>query len=217
MKTKLFMTVLLSSCFAWAGNSDIGSSSIEKTVKQGQTTIQHRTCHVQSFTVSNDPGFTNDFTQAGRVSYNWIDKSRFGNLIQKALEPVTEENKHNMSFDDLVVQRLTKNGFKFDETTSYVYLQDQDEEDAIQISLAVDANVKLYGIAGDDSFTTSYYSAVRAFQVKNGKVSKTYAYGANSKIFKNSPYVPTSNSAIAAHYDAVVEAALSNLPTCSQK
>jgi len=203
MKTKLFLVTLLSSTFALAGTA-FGSSKIDEISIEGQATIQHPTCLVSSLIISNDGGFTNDFAHAGRSSYKWLANSQYGSLIQASREPVTDENEDKPTFNKMVEQRLIENGFEFG----------QDDEKSLKIIFRVDNNVKTYGIVFDNSFTTSYYSFVRVFQKANGKFEETYDYFANSNIFKRSPYIPTTNKTIAAHYDAVTEAALENLPSC---
>lgn len=206
MKTKLFLVTLFSTTFAMAGTA-FGSSKIDEISIKGQATIQHPTCLISSLLISNDGGFTNDFAHAGRSSYKWLTKSKYGSLIEASREPVTEENKDRPTFNKMVKQRLLENGFEFG----------QDDESSLKIVFAVDNNVKTFGLMIDDSFTTSYHSIVRAFKVTNGKTEKTYDYFANSNIFKRSPYIPTTNKTIAAHYDAVTEAALENLPSCVLK
>ncbi len=204
MKTNLFLVTLLSSTFALAGTA-FASSKIDQISIEGQATIQHPTCLVHSVFISNDGGYTNDFAQAGRSSYDWLSKSQYGSLIQASREPVTEENKDKLTFNKMVMEKLLENGFEFGE----------EDENSLKIIFRVDNNVKKYGLVFDNSFTTSYYSLVRTFQKTNGKSEKTYEYFANSKDFKKSPYVPTTNKSIAAHYDAVTEAALANLPSCT--
>ncbi|MFS4458052.1 hypothetical protein [Bdellovibrio sp. HCB2-146] len=219
MKKIFFLLPAVFVCMSALASGDGPSNNshrIEKAIKNGQATIQSPTCHVSSFFNMISAGYTNDFIHSGRNSRDWTNQSRFGSLLQAQVTPVTEENSNQSTFDKIIRQRLEKNGFKFDERTSNVFMRDGDDVNSLEIVLTVDKDVETYNGLGD-SFTKSYYSVVIARQIKNGKVEDVYSYGTRSKVFKKSIFIPTTNKAIASHFDAVVEAVLSNLPSCKQK